>query len=712
MTWRARAATAAFGAAAISMTGLAPALAADSVEGIDAGLKKITILNINDFHGAIGEINRGVMSGNAGNNFACTVVTEQEAADNWLFLSAGDNVGGTNYISSSQDDVPTINYLDALELSGSAVGNHEFDYSWAHLRDEIIPASGFTYLGANVFERGTEIPVLPEYEVYEVDGVSIGVIGVVTEETPTLVQASGIQGLDFGDPVAAVNRVAGQIDSQVDVIIAEYHSGAGGTSSLADQLASSANFARIVNETAGSVDAIFTGHTHQAYVWDAPKPGGGERPIVQSGSLGSHLGKVELGFETDADTGSVTLTQYTADNVRRGATVSDACLANSRYTAASGIVAGAVAEATRLGSEVIGEITADITRAFAADGAEDRLRESTLGNLTAQVWLETMNAPGRVGADIGIMNPGGLRADLPYGDNGDVTVAAVASVHPFANTLQTIDITGAQVVEMLEQQWQPADADRAFLKLGLSDNVRYTYDPDAAQGSKITGVWIDGAPIDLEGTYPIASGSFLLSGSGDNFTVFADGTNRTDSGLIDTDAFMNYFLAHEGPVSPSFEKNGVAVSGIELPIAATAGEEIAFTVSGVDLTSLGAPDNTSFTVYLGDVEVSTAAITTEHIDGVPTRDGVAEVTLTIPADFPGGETVITLVAEPSGTVVRLLADITAVEKPAPPTKPGPVVETDVPASGFGSAGPLLALTLFLAAAGTYMVSRRQQARGH
>ena len=98
-----------------------------------------------------------------------------------------------------------------------------------------------------------------------------------------------------------------------------------------------------------------------------------------------------------------------------------------------------------------------------------------------------------------------------------------------------------------------------------------------------------------------------------------------------------------------------------------------------------------------------------HIDGVPTRDGQSEVTFTVPEDFPGGETVITLVAEPSGTVVKLEASITAVDGP---DEPGPIVETDVIGSGVGSAGPLLARTLLLAAAAGVLFSRRKQVSEH
>ena len=709
MAWRARAATAAVGAAAITVTGLAPALAATNVESLDEGLTKVSIININDFHGRI--------DGSIGLNFACNVVRQQNAAGegNYLLLSAGDNIGATPFVSSSQQDNPTIDYLNALGLQASAVGNHEFDRGFTDLTDRVIPRADFAHLGANVYERGTTTPALDEYELFAVNGLSVAVIGAVTEQTASMVSPAGIQMIDFGNPVDAVNRVAAQLsddddsNGEADIIIAQYHEGAGGSDSLENQVAAGGVFASIVNDTSDEVDAIFTGHTHLSYVWDGPTDSG-TRPILQSGSYGDPVGVVELGF--DPETGEVT--QYTSSNVAIPDEPDDAwsapCADNARYQAAVAIAEEATAEAEVLGREVIGEVTADITTAHEGESRDNRLRESTLGNLTANAWLWGMQQPGRPGADIGIMNPGGLRAELFYEAggveaDGEVTYAEAASVHPFANTMQVIDITGAQFKELLEQQWQPEGSSRAFLKLGLSDNVRYTYDPDRAAGERVTGIWFDGAPMDPATTFTIASGSFLISG-GDNFTVLQEGTNSRDSGLIDTDVFMNYMGQHS-PVSPNFEKNGVAVHSA-LPLEATAGESVTFTVSGMDLTSLGSPDNTSFTIMVGDVEVGTADITTERIDGVPTRDGISDVTFTLPADLPGGETVLTLVADPSGTVVKVPLVVTALETPKPPVTPGPVVETDIPADDVtGPVGALAGLTLLLAAAAVLVARRRQ-----
>ncbi|WP_068261118.1 bifunctional metallophosphatase/5'-nucleotidase [Janibacter limosus] len=672
--------------------------AADPVDpgGIDPALTTVNLLNINDFHGRIDTDGTGA----SGKALACTVVTTRAALgeDSTALLSAGDNIGASPFTSASQEDLPTITFLNALGLKASAVGNHEFDRGFSDLTGRVDQAADYEQLGANVYERGTSNPALSEYEIVEVDGIKVGVVGAITQQTPSLVTPTGVAGLDFGDPVAAVNRVAAQLkdgdatNGEADVVVAEYHEGATEGDSLStfdDQVRAGGAFAAIANDTGAEVDAIFTGHTHKGYAWDAPAPDGdGTRPIIQSNSYGDTLGQLQLGI--DPATGEVV--EYSATNIAvEDAT--DECAANPVYTTAAGIVDDAVAEGNELGKQVIGEVTDNITTAHKDGERDDRLRESTLGNLTADIWLDALNQPGRSGADIGIMNSGGLRDELLYEptgseEPGEVTYAEAAAINPFANTMMTVDLTGTQFVTLLEQQWQPEGSSRPFLKLGLSDNVSYTYDPDAALGERVTAVSVDDAPIDADGTYTVASGSFLIGG-GDNFAVLAEGTNATDTGLIDTDAFVNYFSRHDS-VSPDFRKQAIAVT--DAPSEITTGDEVSFTASDLDLTSLGSPTNTQVEVFVGDTSVGTFAVTPDSIDGTPTRKGSADITFTAPDGLTEGASSIRLVASPSDSEASFPVSVVAGpgsgdddqdggdqdgDDQGSDTPHGPVIETDI-----------------------------------
>ncbi len=268
---------------------------------------QVNLVGINDFHGRI-DANTV--------RFAGTVeqVRAQYGERNSLFISNGDNIGASVFASSYFGDKPTIDVLNALELKASAAGNHEFDKGANDLTDRVDGLADFPYLAANVFADGK--PLLQEYAIFEVDGVRVGVIGAITESTPTLVTPSGIQGIEFREPVAEVNRVVAEIDDQVDVIVAQYHEGSGAgqaTTTLEQAVAAGGPFAKIVNETSPEVDAIFTGHTHQLYAWDAPIPGReGTRPIVQTGNYGENVGQIVLDVDAQGD-----VVNHTARNVAR-----------------------------------------------------------------------------------------------------------------------------------------------------------------------------------------------------------------------------------------------------------------------------------------------------------------------------------------------------------------------------------------------------------
>ena len=618
---------------------------------------ELNLLNINDFHGRI-DANTV--------RFAGTVekLRAEFGEDRTAFLSAGDNIGASLFASSLQDDKPTLDVLDALGLEASAVGNHEFDKGLADLTGRVADEADFPYLGANVYTKGTTEPALEEYSIIEVDGVDVAVIGVVTEETATLVSPGGIANVDFGDPVEAVNRVAKEIEDQdlADVIVAEYHEGAGDgvveKSTIEQEVAAGGTFARIVTETTPLVDAIFTGHTHKQYAWDAPVPGaaGKTRPILQTGSYGEFVGQITL--TVDTATGEVA--SYTARNVAR-TTDADATLVSTfpRVAQVKTIVDAALAQAAVIGNQPVGSVTQDITTAFVGTARDDRASESTLGNLVADSLRTSLSSAERGGAQIGVVNPGGLRNELYYGPDGVITFAEANAVLPFVNDLWTTTLTGAQFKAVLEQQWQPEGSSRSFLALGLSDNVSVTYDPALARGSRITSVMIDGAPLDPAKDYRIGTFSFLAQG-GDNFTAFREGTDTRESGLVDRDAWIDYIRANS-PLSPSFDRRSVQVQGA--PTAVKAGAAVSFTVSKLDLTSLGSPANTSLAVSF-----VAADGTATQLGSVPVSGGSATVDLTVPATASGQGRIV-LTAAPSGTTATLPVTVEAAPVPETPVEP-------------------------------------------
>ncbi|MDQ5861763.1 MAG: ExeM/NucH family extracellular endonuclease, partial [Actinomycetota bacterium] len=637
---------------------------------------ELNFLGINDFHGRI-DTNTVL--------FAGTIEKLRAAAPGaTAFLSAGDNIGASLFASAVAKDQPTIDVLNALELDASAVGNHEFDGGWADLRDRVIAGgtnATFPLLGANVYKKGTTEPALPEYTVLDMDGVKVAVIGTVTQEVPSLVTPAGIADLEFGDPVDAMNRVAAKITAEnlADVIIAENHDGAGsGTpdgATLEQEVAAGGPFAKLVTETSPEVDAIFTGHTHKEYAWNAPVPGadGKTRPIVQTGNYGENIGQIQL----TVDTATKEVTASKAGNVKRTTDPAAGLVAAyPRVAAVDAIVQKALADAAAIGNQPVGALTADITTAFTSDPAggpakrDDRASESTLGNLVADSLLESLQPAELGGAEIGVVNPGGLRNELYYAPDGTITYAEANSVLPFVNNLWTTSLTGAQFKALLEQQWQ-TNADgtvpsRAYQQLGLSRNVNYTYDATRAAGDRITSIRVAGALIDPAKSYRIGTFSFLATG-GDNFRVFKDGTATKDSGLVDRDAWITYLQAHN-PVSPDFARRTVAAVNTTAADV-KAGDAITLAVSKLDLTSLGSPVNTSLTAVFTD-----SAGTVTDLGTVPVSAGAAAVNLAVPAGAAAGAGTLVLTAVESGTVVKAAVQVAA-SGPVPPVCTAPVPPT-------------------------------------
>ncbi|MFC4855303.1 ExeM/NucH family extracellular endonuclease [Actinophytocola glycyrrhizae] len=493
----------------------------------------LQILGINDFHGRLEPPSAGV--GGAA-QLAGLVDQLREENPNTLFLSAGDNIGASTFVSAIDDDNPTLDALNLMGLDAAAVGNHEFDKGFADLTGRVTDRADFPYLGANVY-RGDE-RVLPAYDVQTVAGVRVGIVGVVTEQTASLVSPDGIAGLTFRDPVAEAEGVASALkdgdaaNGEADVVVLLAHEGAA-TENIGsvEDLLSDPVFGEFMNISA-DVDAIMSGHTHQPYAFEAPVPGTDRtRPVLQAEDYGTKLGKVTLSIDP------ATKTVVSSD-----AALIDVTGAPSDPEVAA-LVAQAKANAEELGKQPLGSITADITRAFTPAGAEDRGSESVLGNFVADVQLAGTNDPGRGGAQIAFMNPGGLRSDLLHAPDGVVTYAEAFSVQPFSNDVVTMSYTGAQIKQVLEEQWQPAGASRPKLHLGVSQGFTYTYLPDNPAGQRITSMSLNGQPIDPAATYRVTVNSFLASG-GDNFFTLAEGTDPATTGDNDLTMLTAYIGAN------------------------------------------------------------------------------------------------------------------------------------------------------------------------
>jgi 5'-nucleotidase len=489
----------------------------------------------------------------------------REGNKNTLTVAAGDLIGGTPFLSGLFHDEPSVESLNAMGLDVSSVGNHEFDegvpellrmqnggchpVDGCYFPDEPYPGADFPWLAANVVHEETGETVLPPYWIQRFQGVKVGFIGMTLEGTPQLVAQSGIRGWSFEDEAETANELVPELEAQgVDAIVVLLHEGGiqdgGGIDTC---VGISGPIVEIHDNLDPAIDVLITGHTHQPYNCVLEDPAGQDRRVTSAFSFGRVVSEINLTI--DRRTNDVRRDLVTATNhvVEQAALTPDPV--QTEILAKWGELAAEV------GNQPVGQITDDILRAFVGT-SEDRGSESDLGNLIAdaQLWATTVN-----GAQVAFMNPGGLRADLlfassPAGEgDGVVTYGEAFNVQPFGNLLTTIPMTGEQIVDVLEEQCQPAGSSRPFLHLGVSEGFTYTLSRTIAGGActavSVTDVRLNGVALDPAATYLVTVNNFLVDG-GDNFGTFADVPveERVGAG-IDLDAFVAY-IGEEGPLSP------------------------------------------------------------------------------------------------------------------------------------------------------------------
>jgi 5'-nucleotidase len=643
-------------AAPLAVVGLAaPASAADPVD--------ITILGTNDFHGRLLP-DRGI-PGAA--KYAGAVEALRAQNPNTVFAAAGDLIGATTFESFIAQDKPTIDVLNEMELDVSAVGNHELDQGYEDLTQRVMqpeteanPNGGaeWEYVAANLDEPGTADLIPPSY-TQDVAGVTVGFVGAVTEHLSELVSPAGIQGVTVQDIVAATNAEADSLKAAgADVVVMLVHEGAPSTDCAAMDDDAASDFGSIVTGVNANVDAIISGHTHLPYSCEMPAPGGQSRWVVSAGQYGSHLNKLD--FQVDPANGEIASVASELIDVNAGSYTAD-----PEVTA---IVEAAKAAAEGPGAEELGQIAHPFQRAKKVDGAENRGAESTLGNLVAEVqrWATSEETFG--GAQIAFMNPGGLRADMAgnaaEGYPAPLTYRQAANVQPFANTLVNMRLTGEQIRRVLEEQWQPAGASRPFLRLGTSEGFEYTYDPDAAAGSRVQDMWLNGEPIADEQSYSVTANSFLAAG-GDSFTTFAEGTARRDTGQTDLQAMVAYMAQHgeADPVESTWDQQAVGLDWITDDVVRPGDTRIAFDLSSLSFTAPGDLQDTRVVVRLGDLVLGRFAVDNTLVpltDPLSAFDetGAASVDVNVPPRFKGQEAELQVIGNNTGTTIVVPVRVT------------------------------------------------------
>ncbi|MFF6935182.1 5'-nucleotidase C-terminal domain-containing protein [Streptomyces sp. NPDC008312] len=481
--------------------------------------------------------------------------------------AGGDMVGASPLLSGLFHDEPTIEALNGLDLDVTAVGNHEFDEGATELarlqnggchpvegcyeKGKKFKGADFPYLAANVTSEKTGKPILKPYTVWKKNGVKIGFIGVTLEGTPNIVTANGVKGLKFHDEIETVNKYAKELDRQgVKSIVALIHEGGAPASASYNYDCDSPGagdgisgpIVDIAKGMTPKVDALVTGHTHQAYVCTVPDPSGKPRMVTSASSFGK--------LYTDT---TLTYDRRTNDIVRTSVESANHIVSRdqAKATDMTKLIARWNTLAAPIANRPQGWITADI------NGRGSTAPEKPLGNLIADAQLEGLAPADKGGAVVAFMNPGGIRADLVHaasGSEGDgvVTYGEAFTVQPFTNMMNVVDLTGAQLVAALQQQVSGSNAASPKI-LQVSKGLTYTLDLTKSGADRVVAdtIRLNGEAIDPAKTYRVAMNEFL-AGGGDGFAALGEGTNKL-VGASDLDLFNAYLAAHstaDAPLAP------------------------------------------------------------------------------------------------------------------------------------------------------------------
>ena len=379
----------------------------------DAGVVHLAVINTSDEHGYIvGESSGGFVYGGAGTALAAWIQAGMDPRDpsaNVILLSGGDNWTGPA-VSTWFAGESTVEVMNAMGYACSTVGNHEFDFGQQALSHRLKEAS-FPYLGANVYREGTTKtwPLVTPYEMLDVGGVKVGIVGLALMETPLVTSVRNLSGIEFGDYEIALREWVPVVRGRgADIVIVQSHI-------CPDDLVV---LARKVADL--DIDLFTGGHCHQSR---ATKAGGA---LVLSGTAHwRDYGLVEISFDLAAD-----------DVVSMHHRIVDVMYRDTGVPTVPSDVQSIIDKWNARAELVLGDVIGYTATGFGKESPQ-------LQSMLVDSWLWAWD-----GAHIAISNTGGYREGI---EPGDITVGDLVGVLPFENELYELEVQGADLAKAVDR---------------------------------------------------------------------------------------------------------------------------------------------------------------------------------------------------------------------------------------------------------------------
>ena len=404
---------------------------------------QLRILAINDFHGHIATSSDAFGGVGRVDYLAANIAAAREGAENSVFVSAGDLIGGSPLISALFHDEPTIEAMNLMGLDFNGVGNHEFDDGLAELSrmqhggtdpqsddrgGDPFRGADFRFLAANVIDDRAGNTIFPAHGVRDFQGIRVAFIGLTLEGTPRIVARSGVKGLTFLDEAETVNSLVPELQAEgIEAIVVLLHQGGftdGGKDDCGDGL--DGPVAEVVVRLDPAVDLVIAGHTNDEFVCEIDG-----KWVTMADNAGRMFTVIDATLSRS--TGDLTIQAARNHlNSQAGATPVPALTELiERYDRLQAPKANAV----------VGAVSADITR------EQNEAGESALGGVLADAHLAATSSPDTGNAVVAFMNPGGIRDNITFAKSGteadgELTYGEAFSVHPFGNSMVTMTLTG------------------------------------------------------------------------------------------------------------------------------------------------------------------------------------------------------------------------------------------------------------------------------
>ena len=491
--------------------------------------------------------------------FAAYLKSEIMAVDGRaVIVHAGDAVGASPPESALMQDEPTIQFLNmlanehcvAIQLMNprcnlvGTLGNHEFDegteeimrlhYGGRHEDAASMSDSWggvvFPYVSANVMVTDTGETFLPPYVIKEIGGIQIAIIGATVKNTPTIVPPSSVVGIEFLDEAAAINSYIPELKAQgVRAIVVTIHQGliqtSFGANAVAGQNELQGPIIDIVTALDDEIDIVISGHEHWYTNLLVPTVNGKQILLTQAFDNGTAYADIDIALDPDS-----------GDIVSKSATIvttwADRVPESGPDREIQGFVDAVNLAVKPLVSRVIG------TAAKSLSKTRNKIGESPLGNLLADAMYSAMDV------DIAFMGSS-LRKSI---DAGEITWGELFTVMPFGNYLVGMNLTGKQIIAVLNRQFENRSSPYYLYVAGIS----YTWDAAGPEATKVIEVLdASGTPLQPDKTYRVAVPSFFATG-GEGFNVLTRGTGR-EIGPQVLDAAVDYIKALPQPVDPQIE---------------------------------------------------------------------------------------------------------------------------------------------------------------